>query len=131
MDFIEKLATIEKAIAKERGDFVFFAVIQREGAPAGWDLLLSAPWFGTEERETLDFIVRKLQEILTPREIALLSRIVLFPPNDPRVIEGQKRLKTPVIHGHIELSGWEFAGMPVSHAHIVTAAEEPTNIKVL
>jgi hypothetical protein len=131
MDFIDKLVTIEEAIAAEKGDFVLFAVVQREEAPNRWDLLLSAPWFGAEDKETLDFIVSKLKGILTPQEMVLLSRIVLFPPNDPRVNEIQKRIQKPVTHGHVELSEWELAGMPVSHAHIVTAAEEHSNIKTL
>ena len=131
MDFIDKLATIEKDISAEKGDFVLFAVVQREEAPNRWDLLLSAPWFGLEDKETLDFIVSKLKGTLTPQELILLSRIVLFPPKDPRVNEIRKRLQKPVTHGHVELLDWELSGMPMRHAHIVTAAEEPTWVKAL
>lgn len=131
MDFIDKLVRLEKHIAAAKGEFVLFAVVQREDAPHRWDLLLSAPWFGPEEKETLDFIVSKLQGTLTPQEMVMLSRIVLFPPTDPRVDEIRQRLQSPVKHGHVELSAWTLAGMPVSHAHIVTAAEGPVSVRAL
>ena len=131
MDFIDKLIKLEEHIAAEKGGFVLFAVVQREDASNRWDLLLSAPWFGSEEKATLDFIVSKIKETLTPQEMVMLSRIILFPPTDPRVDEIRQRIQSPVQHGHVELSAWTLAGMPVSHAHIVTAAGEPVSVRVL
>lgn len=121
MNFIEKLRVLEKSLAAERGDFVLYALIRRQDAPNRWDLLLSAAWFGEDEKETLDFIVGKIKEKLTPQEMIMLSRIVLFPPDDPRVREISQKLQEPVMHGNVELSRWTFSDMPVSHAHIVTS----------
>ena len=131
MNFIDKLVRLEKDIATEKGEFVLFAVVQREDAPNRWDLLLSAPWFGPKEEETLDFLVSKIKGTLTPQEMVMLSRIILFPPTDPRVDEIRQRIQSPVQHGHVELSAWTLAGMPVRHAHIVTAAEEPRRVRAL
>jgi hypothetical protein len=131
MDFMDKLVALEKAIAAEKGAFVLFAVVQREDVPDRWDLLLSAPWFGPKEAETLDFFVHRLRTTLTPQELVQISRIILFPPNDPRVHEIRQLLGQPVAHGHVERSMWSLAGMPVRHAHIVTAADVPVFLKCL
>ena len=121
-DFIHKLIAVERAIAAEKGDFVLFALVQREEGIGLWDLLISAPWLGTKEAETLDFFARKLKETLTNGEMMRLSRIVLFPPDDPRVQQILQLVKPSVNHGHVELSSWALSSMPISHAHILTAA---------
>jgi hypothetical protein len=122
-DFIHKLMAVERAIAKEKGDFVLFALVQREEGIGLWDLLISAPWLGTKEDEILDFFARKLKETLTTDELMRLSRIVLFPPDDPRVQHILQLVKPSVNHSHVELSSWALSSMPISHAHILTAVE--------
>jgi hypothetical protein len=122
-DFIHKLMAVERAIASEKGDFVLFALVQREEGIGLWDLLISAPWLGPKEAETLDFFARKLKEALTTDEMMRLSRIVLFPPDDPRVQQILQLVRPSVNHGHVELSSWALSSMPISHAHILTAAE--------
>jgi len=122
-DFIHKLMAVERAIAREKGDFVLFALVQREEGIGLWDLLISAPWLGTKEAEILDFFARKLKETLTTDELMRLSRIVLFPPDDPRVQHILQLVKPSVNHGHVELSSWVLSSMPISHTHIFTAAE--------
>ena len=122
-DFIHKLMAVERAIAREKGDFVLFALVQREEGIGLWDLLISAPWLGTQEAEILSFFARKLKETLTTDEMMRLSRIVLFPPDDPRVQQILQLVKPSVKHGHVELSSWTLSSMPISHAHILTAAE--------
>ena len=122
-DFIHKLMTVERTIAREKGDFVLFALVQRTEGIGLWDLLISASWLGTKEAEILDFLARKLKETLTADEMMRLSRIVLFPPDDPRVQQILQLVKPSVNHGHVELSSWALSSMPISHAHILTAAE--------
>jgi hypothetical protein len=122
-DFIHKLMTVERTIAREKGDFVLFALVQRAEGIGLWDLLISASWLGTKEAEILDFFAHKLKETLTTDEIMRLSRIVLFPPDDPRVQQILQLVKPSVNHGHVELSSWALSSMPISHAHILTAAE--------
>jgi hypothetical protein len=120
--FIDKLRALEKEIAQERGDFVLFALVQREETmPGRWDLLVSAPWFEKNEKATLDYLAEKLNATLSAQEMIQISRIILFPPDDPRLQEFKHRVKRPVVHGNVELSRWTFSNMPVSHAHIVTS----------
>jgi hypothetical protein len=121
-----RMLPLEKAIAAEKGDFILFVLIQRAEGIGLWDLVLSASWLSIDEKENLDYIAKKLTENLTPEELMLISQIRPFPPTDPRVQEilqlVQRRLAQPVNHGHVELSSWTLSSMPVSHAHIITAA---------
>lgn len=119
---VDKLRTLEEAIAQERGDFILFALVQREDTmPNRWDLLLSAPWIEKDEKATRDYMADKLNAALSPQEMVQISRIVLFPPDDPRLQEFKQYVKQPVVHGDVEISPWTFSSMPVSHAHIVTS----------
>jgi hypothetical protein len=126
MHFIDKLKMVEKVIAEEKGDFILFAIVQREDGIGLWDLLLSASWFGVKETETLDFIVGKIKEVLTSDEMMLLSRIVLFPQNDPRVQQILQLVPRPIYHENVSLSSLTLSSMPVSHAHIITATTPQT-----
>jgi len=125
MDFVHKIATIARIIAAEKGDLILFALIKRAEGIGLWDVVLSASWFDTDEKETLDYIMQKLTENLTSEEMMLISQIRPFPPTDPRIQEilqlVQQRVGQPIKHGHVELSSWTLSSMPVSHAHIFTA----------
>src|SRR5262245_61085890 len=123
MDFIHKIMAVERAIAAEKEDFVLFALVQSEEVIGVWDLLISDRWLQTKEAEILDFFARKLKETLTTDEMMRLSRIILFPPDDPRVQQILQLVKPSVNHGHVELSSWALSNMPISHAHILTAVE--------
>jgi hypothetical protein len=44
---IEKLASLERDVASEKGEFSLFGLFLREDAEGKWDLLASAPWLET------------------------------------------------------------------------------------
>jgi hypothetical protein len=125
MDFIHKMAAIEQEIAAEKGNFVLFALIKRAEGIGLWDIVISASWFGTDDKKTLDYMTRKFSEKLTPEDMMLISQIVPFPPTDPLVKEilniVHQRVQQPVMHGHVELSAWTLSSMPISLAYIMTA----------
>jgi len=77
---IEKFISLEKEIADEKGDFVLFGIFLREEAPNRWDVVISAPWFGENKNESLNFIVQKFTSKLEEQELIMLSRIVLLDP---------------------------------------------------
>jgi hypothetical protein len=119
---VDKLRTLEQEIAQERGDFILFALVQREDTmPNRWDLLLSAPWFEQDEKATLTYLAGKLNTALSPQEMVQISRMIVFPPEDPRLQEIKQKIKRPILHEDVEISQWTFSSMPVSHAHIVTS----------
>jgi hypothetical protein len=72
-----------------------------------------------------------MQKVLILQEMVLISRIIPFPPTDPRVHEIRPRLSKPVEHDRVELLAWTLAGLPMSHTHVVTAADDPTHVRTL
>ena len=58
---IEKLASLERDIASEKGEFSLFALFLREDAEDKWDLLASAPWLEPNNRESLEYLVNRLR----------------------------------------------------------------------
>jgi hypothetical protein len=80
---IEKLTSLERDIASEKGEFSLFALFLREEADDTWDLLASAPWLEADKRESLDYLVNQLRARLDTQELLSLSRIVLLEKGNP------------------------------------------------
>ena len=83
---IDKFVDIQREIAKERGDFVLFAVLEREESPGKWDVVLAAPWFGEDKKPALSYILHKIDSKLSREERGALSRVVLLDPSDAFVV---------------------------------------------
>ncbi len=122
-DLVNKLVGIEKEISDERGEFALFALFLRRDAPDRWDLVLSAPWFGPDEKDTLDYFARKIKSHLKERELLTLSRIVLVNPSDPAVKAIQTAME--IEHGSAEVINSVFFGLPISHAYVITSKKLP------
>ena len=58
---IEKLASLERDIASEKGEFSLFALFLREDADDKWDLLASASWLEANNRASLAYLVNQLR----------------------------------------------------------------------
>lgn len=116
---VEKLALIEKEIAEERGEFVLFALMEREGSPDRWDLVASASWIDLNLKPALDYFVTKINKYLTTSEVIILSRVVLLQPSEPFVTTllayiADNDIKT-------EIRDFEFNGMVIERGYIISA----------
>src|SRR6266516_3908231 len=98
---IEKLASLERDIASEKGEFSLFALFLREDADDTWDLLASAPWLEADKRESLDYLVNQLRARLDTQELLSLSRIVILEKGNPVLEAIHKEIK--VMHGMAEV----------------------------
>ena len=92
---------LESRIAEEKGGFALFALFMREDAPDRWDLIVSAPWIGSDKRRAVDYFVEQIKARLGAQDLTWLARIVVVDP-----------LST-------------FLGMPVKHAFIITSRRPP------
>jgi hypothetical protein len=119
---IEKLASLERDIASEKGEFSLFALFLREDADDTWDLLASAPWLEANNRESLDYLVNQLRARLDTQELLSLSRIVLLEKGNPVLEAIHKAIK--VRHGMVELGDSISFGVPIKHAYIITSERE-------
>jgi hypothetical protein len=119
---LEKLATLERHIATEKGDFALFALLLRADAEDKWDLLISAPWLETDKKASLAYVANKIREQLTTQELLSLSRIVLLEKGNP-VLEALRGM-VQVQHGMGEVSDSIVFGVPIKHAYLITSAQE-------
>jgi hypothetical protein len=120
---IKKFVALERKMAAERGPFTLFALFLREGAPGVWDFVLSAPWTDGDKLENYKYVDKHLRACLRPKDMMLLSRIVLIDEDNPGLEdvlwEGE------VEHGLRELHHREFFGLPIKHAYIITSQKNP------
>src|SRR5215471_1174192 len=119
---IEKLASLERDIASEKGEFFLFALFLREEADGKWDLLASAPWLEANERKSLDYLANQLRARLDTQELLSLSMIVLLEKGNPVLEAIHKAIK--VRHGMAEVGDSIAFGVPIKHAYIITSARE-------
>src|SRR5438093_12094639 len=119
---VEKLASLERDITSEKGEFSLFALFLREDADDKWDLLVSAPWLEANNRESLEYLVNQLRARLDTQELLSLSMIVLLEKDTPVLEAICKAIK--VRHGMAEVRDSISFGVPIKHAYIITAERE-------
>jgi hypothetical protein len=119
---IEKLASLERDIASEKGEFSLFALFLREDGDNKWDLLASAPWLEADNRESLDYLVNQLRARLDTQELLSLSMVVLLDKDNPVLEAVHKAVK--VRHGMAEVRDSISFGVPIKHAYIITSQRE-------
>lgn len=118
-EIIEKFIFIEKELADEKGSFVLFALFEREDALNKQDVVISARWLGKNKKETLKFIIDRINSKLASEELIKLSRVVLLEPTDDIVKSVNNAIQ--IEHGNAELVNVIFNGILIKHAHIVTS----------
>jgi len=128
---VRKLASLGAEIEKEKGDFSFFALFEREDVPDRWDLLISAPWTKDEEK-TLGYMVEKIKLRLGPAGLISLARIIVLDPSDARVQELTNEYRVDrgfaEVESVIPLENLTISGLPVRHAYIIKARSSATAI---
>lgn len=118
----EKLASLERDLSSQKGDFNLFALVLREDSPDKWDLLVSAPWLEATRKEDLQYLGEQVRSRLDPSEFLSLSRIVVLNKDNPvreaihRVLRGK--------HCRAEFRNCQFHGLQVEHAYIITSERE-------
>ena len=70
---IDKLASLERDIASEKGEFSLFALFLREDAEEKWDLLASASWLEANKKESLEYLSTQIRSRLDTKELLSLS----------------------------------------------------------
>ena len=119
---VEKLASLERDIASEKGEFSLFALFLREEADGKWDLLASAPWLEANDRKSLDYLANQLRARLDTQELLSLSMIVLLEKGNPVLEAIHKAIK--VRHGMAEVGDSLSFGVPIKHAYIITSERD-------
>jgi hypothetical protein len=119
----DKFRELESGVADEKGDFVLFALFMREDAPDRWDLIIAAPWVGSDKRDAVDYFVNQIKSRLGEQTLTRLSRIVVVDPQDAAVQDLNRVVQ--IEHGGVEVRDGTFFGLPVKHAFIITSKRPP------
>ena len=125
---VEKLISLERKIAEEKGSFSLFALFLREDAEDRWDLLASAPWLQKDKKDGLIYLASQLRKSLKQEEMLTISRIVLVDEKHPAF----KAVQTVVDVEHakgIEVRDSTFFGLRIKHAYIITSRRRKSRPK--
>ena len=124
---LEKLGTLERGMAKEKGEFSLFGLFLREEAQDKWDLLAAAPWLEANKKEGVKYLADQVQSLLEPDELLSISRIVVLGKGDPTLQAIHKAVK--VRHGKVHLRNNNFSGVQVTQACISTSCDIPPMVR--
>lgn len=119
-NLLESLTRLEQQLASERGLFWLFALLLPEDAAGQWwDLVVAAPWLGSEPDDGLDFIARQVQAELDVESVMQISKVVVIKQDNP----GLRSIASdgPVEHGLVEVRDRTFFGIPMRRGYIITA----------
>ena len=119
---LEKLASLERELSDEKGDFSLFGLFLREDAQDEdkWDILVAAPWLDADKKEGLAYLAKEIQQRLESDELLSISRIVILEKGNPTLEAIHKAVK--VKHGKVKVENCNFFGVQITHACISTSA---------
>jgi hypothetical protein len=118
-ELVKQFAGLEAHIAESRGDFTLFALFQREEVPDRWDLMIAAPWVGSDRRAAVEYFINEIEAFLGLQALRDLSRIVVLDPNEAAVKALNQAIRAE--HGSVEVRDSNFFGLLVKHAYIITS----------
>jgi hypothetical protein len=121
--FLKKLAALELAMSRDKGDFEVFGVVLREESREKWDLIVAAPWLDSDQLESYRVVANALQAMYTPNELLNFSRIVILEKGWP-FLEDVLAL-TSVEHGLYEIVNLTLSDISIRRAYIITAKRRP------
>jgi hypothetical protein len=115
---LDKLESLEKKTADEKGEFSLFGLFLREDAENRWDLVVAAPWLNSDSLEDLNYLASRLKTCLQDNELLSISRIVILDLNDPitQIINNNWRV---VRGGSLELNHPQVFNLPFKYAYII------------
>ncbi len=121
----EKLRDIEKEISESKGPFELFALFLREDAPGKWDLLISSDWARSDKKAAINYIVKKIREVFSDKEMLMLSRLVILDKDDAslKALHGAVQVE----HGLAEVSDSNFFDLAIKHAYLITSKRQVHN----
>lgn len=117
---VKKLTDIEKKISNKKGSFNLFALFLREGNERQWDILVASKWIDRDKYKALKYIASYIQKSFTEDELLGISGIEIIDYNNPTLDELYIRINKDIEHSIVELSNFNFFGVMVKYAYIIT-----------
>jgi hypothetical protein len=127
-ELLKKLQEIEAEVAREKGAFNLFALLQREDGYGKWDLVVAAPWIGEGRLKTLRYLAGKITPRFSPEERLSLAIVVPVSPDDEPVQRLIRAFPVSPDQKPVEIRDWDYNGMPIARGYILTARPTPEAI---
>jgi uncharacterized protein YegL len=121
-ELIQKMVSIEKYLARQKGDFRLFALFLRDGSPGKWDVLVSASFLDANKQQALKIIIEQLTTQLNKDELISLSRVVVI-KNDNEGLPAVNQFM-PVENGIAEIHDKNFFGLDIKQAFFISSREK-------
>jgi hypothetical protein len=116
--------TLAGRIAKERGDFVLFALFLREDVPDRWDLIVAAPWATENRAGAVSYFIEQISAQLGRQSLTNLTQIVVADHSDEAVRKITRAIR--IEHGEVEVRDSSFFGLPVKEAVFFAVKQWPS-----
>lgn len=125
MTLFDKFRQAEKELSQERGRFTLFGLFERRDLIGLWDVVMSAPWLGTDYAAR-KWMVESLQWRFTRDEWLKLAGVVPLNPEGEFVTD--IGLLYPVEHGLKHIPSIVLSGLEINRGVIITA--NPAAVRV-
>ena len=82
---IQRMHFVQQEMAHRYGEFVLFALFEREDWPSKWDVVVSATWMGESIRKSIDMVFDTFDQFLTSEDKITISQVIVLKPGEPFV----------------------------------------------
>ena len=111
-EILDKLKSVVQALEKEHKPILLFALFLREDSLEKWDIVVSASWLSSSEKNAYQIVISKIQAVLSSSELVQFSRVVILDHTDPVVPFLQE--VCPLTNGGFKESPKDFSVEPFS-----------------
>lgn len=118
----DKLSTLLPSLL-EKGEVYLLALFERDDVTGKWDVIFSSEWSDREPTSAVRFISDKLVPLLSPNELAALSRVVVIPSDQPAILAMSQSVN---VEGECtEIQDCNFMGLQIKHALVIRCKRPP------
>ena len=125
MTLFDKFQQAEKKLSQEWGKFTLFGLFERRNLLGEWDVVMSAPWLGTDYA-VIKWMVDNLQWRFTKEEWLKLAGVVPLDPVGEFVTD--IGLLYPMEHGLKHIPSIVLSGQEINWGVIITANPEAAHV---
>lgn len=111
-EILDKFKSVVLSLEENYGSILLFALFLREDSLEKWDIVVSASWLNSSDKNAYTKVISKIQSILNSSELIEISRVVILDNTDPVVSFLQE--VCPLTNGGFKETPKDFSVEPFS-----------------
>lgn len=115
---VNRLGTVARRIAKDRGPWLLFGLFSEGGSPETWNLVVSADWMSREKAKARKYVAERVQAALSKEELANIGGVFVVEPTNP-MVEALRHIR--VVGDDAELTDCYIGGLYVEKAYVIAS----------